>query len=146
MRHNELYHHGIKGMRWGVRRYQNEDGSLTPAGQKHLQKIERKIDRINVQRSKAEDKLVKRKATKSTRLIRYKKRQANYSAKLAKELNSGKSRQSRISKYSNRMAKYTKKVYKLEKPTLKLERKIAKSTRRVEKLMLQVGKLKVDDI
>lgn len=30
----ELYHHGIKGQRWGVRRYQNADGSLTAAGQK----------------------------------------------------------------------------------------------------------------
>lgn len=30
----ELYHHGIKGMKWGVRRYQNKDGSLTPAGKK----------------------------------------------------------------------------------------------------------------
>jgi len=29
---NELYHHGIKGQKHGVRRYQNEDGSLTPAG------------------------------------------------------------------------------------------------------------------
>ena len=29
-----LMHHGIKGQRWGVRRYQNEDGSLTPAGKK----------------------------------------------------------------------------------------------------------------
>jgi hypothetical protein len=30
----KLQHHGIKGMKWGVRRYQNKDGSLTPAGKK----------------------------------------------------------------------------------------------------------------
>ena len=31
---NELVHHGIKGMKWGVRRYRNTDGSLTPAGKR----------------------------------------------------------------------------------------------------------------
>ena len=37
---SEIYHHGIKGMKWGVRRYQNKDGSLTPAGKKRQAKQE----------------------------------------------------------------------------------------------------------
>lgn len=36
---NELTHHGILGMKWGVRRYQNKDGSLTPAGRKRVAKM-----------------------------------------------------------------------------------------------------------
>ena len=39
---NELYHHGIKGMKWGVRRYQNKDGSLTDTGKN------RKYNKINM--------------------------------------------------------------------------------------------------
>ena len=34
MNEEYLEHHGIKGMKWGVRRYQNADGSLTSAGKK----------------------------------------------------------------------------------------------------------------
>lgn len=33
-----LVHYGIRGMRWGVRRYQSKDGSLTPAGKRRLSK------------------------------------------------------------------------------------------------------------
>ena len=39
---NELYHHGVKGQKWGVRRYQNKDGSLTDAGKN------RKYNKINM--------------------------------------------------------------------------------------------------
>ena len=38
MINNYLSHHGIKGQRWGIRRYQNEDGSLTAAGKKRSTK------------------------------------------------------------------------------------------------------------
>lgn len=38
MENTSLYHYGIKDMRWGVRKYQNKDGSLTPAGKKRYAK------------------------------------------------------------------------------------------------------------
>ena len=34
----ELYHHGVKGMKWGIRRYQNKDGTLTSKGKKRYEK------------------------------------------------------------------------------------------------------------
>lgn len=39
MENEKLQHHGILGMKWGIRRYQNPDGSLTPAGRKRAQKL-----------------------------------------------------------------------------------------------------------
>lgn len=44
-----LAHHGILGMKWGVRRYQNSDGSLTPAGKKRYSQMAGKLGKLNTQ-------------------------------------------------------------------------------------------------
>lgn len=50
---NELYHYGVKGQKWGVRRYQNKDGTLTAAGKK---RYDRDIRENN---AKVKDKRIK---------------------------------------------------------------------------------------
>ena len=62
----ELYHHGIKGQKWGIRRFQNEDGTLTPEGlrrygkryenrEKYIERLESSY-RDSVERAKKEKK------------------------------------------------------------------------------------------
>lgn len=48
----EIYHHGIKGMKWGVRRYQNKDGSLTNAGKIRYSEESNKQIKVNKDGSK----------------------------------------------------------------------------------------------
>lgn len=48
-----IAHHGILGQRWGIRRYQNKDGSLTAAGRKHWDQLDRKT------KAKIKDNMIK---------------------------------------------------------------------------------------
>jgi membrane protein involved in colicin uptake len=78
----ELYHHGIKGMKWGRRRFQNKDGSLTPAGVKRYGdggstldrwKANREAKRAEKAKSKAETDAAKKAKSEETA---YRKKQA----------------------------------------------------------------------
>ena len=59
--YNELYHHGIRGQKWGVRRFQNKDGSLTKLGQKRVDKAQKQADKAAKKANKASGIAVKRK-------------------------------------------------------------------------------------
>lgn len=53
---DELRHWGIKGQKWGVRRYQNADGSLTTAGKKRYAKLESEMKQLKPKKSTKERK------------------------------------------------------------------------------------------
>lgn len=73
IRDGNLVHAGVKGMRWGVRRYQNADGSLTEAGKKRYAKQEYKKQ---VAKAKSDYKLAKvNSKTQLSELEQYKRDQ-----------------------------------------------------------------------
>lgn len=49
---DELMHHGVRNQKWGIRRYQNKDGSLTPLGKKRLAKLDKKQAKLDAKRNK----------------------------------------------------------------------------------------------
>ena len=108
----ELTHFGVQGMKWGVRRYQNEDGSLTEAGKAHysksysgmvtkLKKKETKANKLNTKSEKYQlksDKAFEKsyRTVSSDRSEKYKakgyknkRKSSKYSYKSTKIINSG---------------------------------------------------------
>ena len=88
-RQGELYHHGIKGQKWGVRRFQNKDGSLTPAGKK-------RYDEPNIGRKTSESVTIDGQTFKV--YGRNNKQYADKVAKKAKDMGATVSRESKSKK------------------------------------------------
>ena len=98
---DELYHHGILGMKWGIRRYQNEDGTLTSKG---------KARYMEVESSKHLQKSETRKAIKTLRY--HTKFDPRYAATYGKKSTKFKNKAERYGKGTNEYNKYMKKAEK----------------------------------
>ena len=93
----ELYHHGIKGQKWGVRRFQNPDGSLTDAGLKRLHQKDVKWAKRNY------NKLYNQAYKKSKREMNtYVKKDLN--KRLSEKNKSGKRSMSYVNDYNRKLA------------------------------------------
>ena len=78
---NYLEHHGIKGQRWGVRRYQNYDGSYTKAGLARYQKAKAELDKATISGTHKQRRAAKRKEKQA-----WKELQQDYKADEGKKL------------------------------------------------------------
>ena len=70
-----LMHHGIKGQRWGIRRYQNEDGSYTPAGKKRYGKVYDRAEKYALKRGTSKETAKEYANAKSRQFSQYERTQ-----------------------------------------------------------------------
>lgn len=73
-----LCHYGVPGMKWGVRRYRNKDGSLNSRGQRLTTKMQSQLDRQKQKQSAADKKLLDARAKNRSKM------ESRYDSKIAK--------------------------------------------------------------
>lgn len=142
---NELNHYGVLGMKWGVRRYRNADGTLTDAGKKRKGVLEQKRASAAVKINKLESKKDKIKTRYNT--VGNKKREAR-TARLKEQRNN---MAPKVSKLETRLAKGKKvgffgkrtltKAYKLDKAISRSNRPYLRYQKRLSNLEINVTKL-----
>ena len=124
----ELYHHGIKGQKWGVRRYQNSDGSLTASGRKRYGRGDRYSEELR-------GNLAKHQTKSEARTVKISDKTKN---KLAKHEKSSEKKRLKIEKKADKQLskESTKQLrYRQLEGQLSMAEKISASQSRVKKFL-----------
>lgn len=151
---NYLVHHGIQGQRWGVRRYQNSDGSLTPAGRNRYGVLESAqknlLDRVSTLQGKHiknTKNILSEQSKKSKQQLKYRKyskKVDKYSAKASRIEDKAK-RLWKKEGDSKRVQRLDAKVEKYDKKYVKYEKKADKHLNKLEKHSDNIAKLQIKD-
>lgn len=144
---NSLYHSGIKGMKWGRRCYQNEDGSLTPAGREHYGKLKSRVTDYESRKSDIQKRLHKEMSTqkyaKATTTMTVKRDMLRAKADRLKAKNQKtRYKMEMLGKQPGSFARRSlRKEYRVNKKLARVEKRVTSATRKVSRLKLKDAKM-----
>lgn len=118
MNRNELYHYGVAGMKWGVRRYQNYDGTLTSAGRAHQAKQYQKQLNSLDKSTKLDKREVIENEAKAAKYTRKMNKTADTSKKAMYDV--------KIKEHKSKASEATKSVEKVDEKAKKLLEQVKK--------------------
>jgi hypothetical protein len=140
---DSLYHHGVKGMKWGRRRYQNEDGSLTPLGEARYDKLHNRLYNEYIKSAQIKQKLENEKNSTSYRVAQAKYGQKKDELQAESDRLKAKNQKTRykmemLGKTPGFFAKRNlRKEYRVNKKLSKVENKIKNATKLASDLSIQ---------
>lgn len=121
---DELYHHGIPGQKWYVRRFQNEDGSYTEAGLKRYGKLQKKI------------------AKQEAKITTHERRKDHVLEKNGRQIAKADMQAAKLRGRKANILVSKKKASELEEKAQMKEAKVAKAKGKLESEQLQIEKAK----